>query len=207
LAWFDEFSDMKAAGERTAKAFQAPVGLASPLWFAFGAAASVGVAYWWMTRWAKPVNVEALAESVAAPVLAVLEPMPMPKAPAKIAEAVIADVAKDAKAVAAVVAEAAPIMAPTPVAAPVAKAAPVKAAPAKAPKVKAPPPPPDDLTVMNGIGAKLSEHLAARGVTRFAHIAKWTEDDLAEIDKALSLKGRAVREAWVAQAKRFAKAK
>ena len=46
--------------------------------------------------------------------------------------------------------------------------------------------------------------LAERGVTRYAQIAAWTADDLAEIDRALDLKGRAVRDAWVAQAKRFA---
>lgn len=65
-------------------------------------------------------------------------------------------------------------------------------------------PDPDDLTRMVGIGPKLSVALAERGVARFAHIAAWTEADLAEIDKALDLKGRAVRDAWVAQAKRFA---
>ncbi|RAK62319.1 hypothetical protein [Phenylobacterium kunshanense] len=36
------------------------VGVASPLWSYFGAAASAGVAYWWMTRWARPANLEAL---------------------------------------------------------------------------------------------------------------------------------------------------
>ena len=63
----------------------------------------------------------------------------------------------------------------------------------------------DDLTRLAGIGPKLSAALADRGVTRFAQIADWTADDLAELDAALSLKGRAVREAWVAQAKRLAK--
>jgi predicted flap endonuclease-1-like 5' DNA nuclease len=63
---------------------------------------------------------------------------------------------------------------------------------------------PDDLTRLVGIGPKLSIALADRGVTRFAHIAAWTEADLAEVDKALDLKGRAVRDAWIAQAKRFA---
>jgi len=62
---------------------------------------------------------------------------------------------------------------------------------------------PDDLTRMVGIGPKLTLALAERGVTRFAQIAAWTEADLAEVDKALDLKGRAVRDAWVAQAKRF----
>ena len=64
-------------------------------------------------------------------------------------------------------------------------------------------PDPEDLTLLVGIGPKLAAALAERGVTRFAQIAAWTEADLAEIDKALDLKGRAVRDAWVAQAKRF----
>ena len=68
----------------------------------------------------------------------------------------------------------------------------------------APPAEPHDLTRLVGIGPKLAVALAELGVTRFEHIAAWTQDDLAEIDKALDLKGRAVRDAWVAQAKRFA---
>jgi hypothetical protein len=39
------------------------VGAASPLWGYFGAAAAGGVAFWWMTRWARPVNLEALFEA------------------------------------------------------------------------------------------------------------------------------------------------
>lgn len=35
-------------------------GAVSPLWGYFGAAASAGVAYWWMTRWTRPANLEAL---------------------------------------------------------------------------------------------------------------------------------------------------
>ena len=62
----------------------------------------------------------------------------------------------------------------------------------------------DDLTRLVGIGPKLSVALAERGVIRFAQIAAWTEADLAEVDKALDLQGRAVRDAWVAQARRFA---
>jgi len=63
---------------------------------------------------------------------------------------------------------------------------------------------PDDLTRLVGIGPKLAMGLAERGVVSFGQIAAWTEDDLAAVDKALDLKGRAVRDAWVAQAKRFA---
>ena len=42
------------------------MGVASPLWAYFGAAAASGVAYWWMTRWARPVNLEAMFGAVPA---------------------------------------------------------------------------------------------------------------------------------------------
>ncbi|WP_337189248.1 hypothetical protein [Phenylobacterium sp.] len=53
------------------------VGAVSPLWSYFGAVAAGGVAYWWMTRLARPVNLEALfaaADTLVAPVEAALEP-------------------------------------------------------------------------------------------------------------------------------------
>ena len=65
-------------------------------------------------------------------------------------------------------------------------------------------PEPDDLTRMVGIGPKLAAALAERGVTTFSQIAAWTEQELADIDKALDLKGRGARDAWIAQARRFA---
>lgn len=43
-----------------AAALYVPIGAASPLWFMFTGAASAGVAYWWLTRWMAPVNLEAL---------------------------------------------------------------------------------------------------------------------------------------------------
>ncbi len=61
----------------------------------------------------------------------------------------------------------------------------------------------DDLTRLVGVGPKLAQSLAARGVTRFSQIAAWTKADLEETDKALKLLGRAERDAWIAQAKRF----
>ena len=64
---------------------------------------------------------------------------------------------------------------------------------------------PQDLTQLVGIGPKLSIALAERGVTRFEHIAAWKAKDVAKFDAELSLKGRAVRAAWVAQAQRLAK--
>jgi predicted flap endonuclease-1-like 5' DNA nuclease len=63
---------------------------------------------------------------------------------------------------------------------------------------------PDDLTLLAGIGPKLAAALAERGVTRFAQLAAWTEDELAAIDAALNLRGRAHRDNWIAQAKAFA---
>jgi hypothetical protein len=37
-----------------------PVGLASPLWGLFAGAAMTGATWWWMTRWARPQNLEAI---------------------------------------------------------------------------------------------------------------------------------------------------
>jgi hypothetical protein len=37
-----------------------PVGLSSPLWGLFAGVAVSGAAWWWMTRWARPENLEAM---------------------------------------------------------------------------------------------------------------------------------------------------
>ncbi|MGZ6016867.1 MAG: hypothetical protein ACXWKM_14095 [Phenylobacterium sp.] len=37
-----------------------PVGLASPLWPLFTGVAVSGAAWWWMTRWTRPANLEAM---------------------------------------------------------------------------------------------------------------------------------------------------
>ena len=61
MAWIQEIPSVEAAGERTEKAWRMPLGAVSPLWAVFGAAAGAGVAYWWMTSWARTaVNLEAL---------------------------------------------------------------------------------------------------------------------------------------------------
>jgi predicted flap endonuclease-1-like 5' DNA nuclease len=62
----------------------------------------------------------------------------------------------------------------------------------------------DDLTRLVGVGPKLAASLAELGVTTFSQIAAWTPDELASYDQLLNLKGRAERDAWIAQAKRFA---
>jgi hypothetical protein len=50
-----------------------PVGLASPLWGLFAGAAMTGATWWWMTRWARPQNLEALF-GAAAEAEAAIEP-------------------------------------------------------------------------------------------------------------------------------------
>jgi len=62
----------------------------------------------------------------------------------------------------------------------------------------------DDLTVLVGIGPRTAAALAERGVTRFAHLAAWTEERMAAFDAEMSLKGRSVRDAWLEQARAFA---
>jgi predicted flap endonuclease-1-like 5' DNA nuclease len=65
-------------------------------------------------------------------------------------------------------------------------------------------PEPDDLTRLVGVGPRTAGALAARGVTRFADLAAWTAEDMAAFDAEMKLKGRSVRDAWLAQARRLA---
>ena len=59
----------------------------------------------------------------------------------------------------------------------------------------------DDLKELSGVGPALEKKLHEAGVTSFAQIAAWTEEDVAEIDEKLSFKGRIEREGWIEQAK------
>ena len=63
----------------------------------------------------------------------------------------------------------------------------------------------DDLKVLSGVGPALEKKLHAAGVTTFAQIAAWTEEDVAAMDEQLSFKGRIQREGWIEQAKELAK--
>ncbi len=58
----------------------------------------------------------------------------------------------------------------------------------------------DDLTKLSGVGPALEKKLHEGGVSSFAQIAAWSEDDIAKFDEELNFKGRIAREGWVAQA-------
>lgn len=60
----------------------------------------------------------------------------------------------------------------------------------------------DDLTRIKGVGPKLSALLGSLGVSSFAQIAAWSDDDLARIDAQLgSFSGRPQRDQWIEQAR------
>ena len=140
--------------------------------------------WWWMTRWAKPINAEAVAAAVTNALEARTSVVEILAEYEHKFELETAKIAADAVETFTHAAEA-PAEAPLPH---------IIAARAQ----------PDDLTVLVGIGPKLAQALADIGVTQFAQIAAWTLADLANVDETLGLKGRAVRDAWVAQAKRLA---
>jgi predicted flap endonuclease-1-like 5' DNA nuclease len=59
----------------------------------------------------------------------------------------------------------------------------------------------DDVSLIDGIGPKLTKALAAEGITTLSQIANLTPAALSKLDTKLALKGRATREEWSAQAK------
>jgi hypothetical protein len=83
-----------------------PVGLASPLWGLFAGAAMTGATWWWMTRWTRPQNLEAMF-GAAAEAEAIVEPeITVPVA--RVAEAIEAVVEAAAEPVLEAMAEATP---------------------------------------------------------------------------------------------------
>lgn len=200
------------------------VGAASPLWAVFGGAAAAGAAWWWWSsRWREAINLEALMALAPEPVSRGLRdqadrglvetPDALIQDAAAAAEPLIDAVAEQTEDI--VQASAAPPAALAEAAVAVvedgpgtaeASLEPVKAATKDAAEtsVQAAEAIADDLTALVGIGPKLAASLADLGVTRFSHIAAWSADELDSFDKLLNLKGRAEREAWVAQARRLA---
>src|SRR5581483_12419032 len=62
----------------------------------------------------------------------------------------------------------------------------------------------DDLKKIPGIGPVLEAKLLDLGVTRLDQIASFSDEDLERVDQALNLKGRTLRDDWVAKAREFA---
>jgi predicted flap endonuclease-1-like 5' DNA nuclease len=179
-----ELPAIEAMQVRARKAMAMPIGLTSPMWLAFGAAASAGVAFWWMTRWTRATNLEAMAGAAKAQVAAV--------------EALVdreSEVAVQAVEAAERMLEAAAMIEPRTVEI-IAEPAEEVAESAEGTA--------DDLTRLTGIGPKLAAALAARGIRTFAQLADWTEEQAQAFDAELSLKGRVARDAWIAQARRLA---
>lgn len=194
------------------------VGAASPLWLMFGGAAAAGAAYWWWaSRWREAVNLEALMALAPEPVAPAVEAEAVLEAQSEpVVEPVLESVADlvGERVETAMEGEAAALSLATEAFADGAGAA-VACLPEPEPDVVAVPDvvldvlaepleaAADDLTRLVGIGPKLAASLAELGVTRFSQIAAWSPDELASIDQLLNLKGRAERDAWIAQAKRL----
>ena len=63
----------------------------------------------------------------------------------------------------------------------------------------------DDLTAIKGLGKVRASKLVAAGVTSYAQIAAWTDDDIAEMGLACDTSpGQIKRADWVGQAKLLA---
>jgi predicted flap endonuclease-1-like 5' DNA nuclease len=205
------------------------IGAASPLWLMFGGAAAAGATYWWWaSRWREAVNLEAVLalapEPVAVPpeTIAVLEAAPEPvteavtlvaettetvldaaqEAAETVAEPLLETVTATNDAVVQAVVE--PVAAIEPAIAAAADKAVETAEAATETATETAKAAIDDLTRLVGVGPKLAASLSELGVTQFSQIAAWTPDELASYDQLLNLKGRADREAWIDQAKRFA---
>ncbi|OYW29829.1 MAG: hypothetical protein B7Z44_03310 [Caulobacter sp. 12-67-6] len=206
------------------------LGAASPLWLMFGGAAAAGATWWWWaSRWREAVNLEAMialapepvatpipapetlaaqvVDTVEAAVEAVVEPAMIVAEAA--AEAVVETIEVASDSAVETVATLAETLDPTDVAgveSPMAEAAVAPVIEAVEAQVETATILADDLTRLVGVGPKLAASLGELGVTSFSQIAAWTPEDLQSIDQLLNLKGRADRDAWVAQAKRFAAA-
>ena len=63
----------------------------------------------------------------------------------------------------------------------------------------------DDLTAIKGLGKVKVAKLATMGITSYAQIAAWTDEDIAEVGLQVNTSpGQIKREDWVGQAKALA---
>jgi predicted flap endonuclease-1-like 5' DNA nuclease len=59
----------------------------------------------------------------------------------------------------------------------------------------------EDVSLIDGIGPKISKQLADVGVNKLSQIAALNTAELAALDEKLGLKGRTAREGWIGQAR------
>ena len=205
MALFPEIDFDKASADAQ-KAICLPLGFMSPLWLTYSGVAGAGVAFWWMSQFTKPVNLEAMKESWSKYAL-----IPMPEAtlgetPAVVTELETREIAAFERTIDAVASAMAPsIPEPAMLAAALEpEIEGVQALEDAIPKIVEASA--DDLTKLSGIGPTLASKLSDLGVKTYADIASWTNDDIEKYDKTLKLLGRATRDDWIGQAKQFAEA-
>jgi hypothetical protein len=90
-------NQLSAIANDPQRLIRVPVGFVSPFWGLFAGAAMSGAAWWWMTRWARPANLEAAfgaAEAAVAEPEAKVEAAPVMEAleaPAETVEVAVED--------------------------------------------------------------------------------------------------------------------
>ena len=57
-----------------------------------------------------------------------------------------------------------------------------------------------DVSLIDGIGPKITALLEEAGITTLQQIAAMSEDDISALDEKLDLRGRSAREDWIVQA-------
>ncbi len=171
--------------DRAMKPYALPLGLASPMWMAYGAAATLGATWWWMSRMTR-MTTPRVAPSPSTP-----DGRPVEAPPAPVAETLVAPSAPIVEPVVAVtqtlvgtVEDA--LVAPAAVANEVLTER------------------PDELTLLRGVGPRVADALVARGVTTFAQLAAWTDAEMAAFDTELKLLGRSKRYDFLSQARQLA---
>ncbi|HEX4740827.1 MAG TPA: hypothetical protein VH353_05820 [Caulobacteraceae bacterium] len=225
MPWTSDIRDPGEFRREAERAMTLPIGLASPFWIIFGAAATAGVTWWWLNKLARSADLEAARESAAIYEMAEATPTTTPitvrtvkvkrsapetvEADALYAEATEIFVNSDSAGMPRIALEP-----ETPAEARTATyEAQIPAETSEKPgsggyPIVAPGPEAeeaaDDFTRLNGVGPRIAAGLVAHGVTRFDQLASWTSDQLAAFDRALNLRGRAVRSDWIQQAKRLA---
>ena len=199
----DKPGDLKAV----LKPFALPMGLASPMWIAAGAAATVSASWWWMTRWTW----------FAAPNLYARTPVPVAPTPTpEVVQEALAGVVETTTLAPPLEEIPAEVVFSPPSAEVVPEAPEAHAEPEPLPMRLAQPAPeigapdasmaerPDELTLLRGVGPRVADALVARGVTTFAQLAAWSDHDLAKFDAEMKLLGRSKRYDFLGQAREMA---